>query len=120
MGGKTQLDAYRVTFQHVEQNHVLYKALINSQGGGRVMQHIRDYLADVILTGISRSSGGAPNRATISAAVPNDVLAHYIAGTEVAMLMWWLEHDRPYTVDQMAGMVHTLILNGIAPLVGHP
>jgi AcrR family transcriptional regulator len=113
LGWKTHYEAYLLTFQHVEQNHVLYKALLNSQSGTQVIRHIHDYLAEMILKGISRSP-------TFPATVPDEVLAHYIAGTELAMVMWWIEHDRPYPVDQMARMVYTLMLNGIKSLIEHP
>lgn len=96
-GGKTRLDAYLVTFRHAETYHAVYKNLLSGHSGALITRHIRDYLATVIMR-----SGSVP-----------EVEAQYIAGSEVALVCWWIEHDRPMAAERMAAEAHRLITEGI-------
>lgn len=103
LGGKTQLETFLVTFKHVEENHDLYRIILGGQGAAPIARRIRDYLADHIQQGLSSLKPEG---------VPLEVLANYIAGTELALITWWLEHHRPYPAEQMAVMAQRLVLNG--------
>jgi len=111
LGGKTHVEAYLVTFEHAAQNHTLYRNILGSQSGALFARRIREYLAALVMQGLKTALPG-------SLSAPPEVLANYIAGTELSMITWWLENNMPYSAQQMAEMVHRLILNGIARGVG--
>jgi AcrR family transcriptional regulator len=113
LGGKTQVEAYRVTFQHAAQNHALYRNILGSQSGALFARRIREYLAILVMQGLNTIP---PDELSI----PVDVLANYIAGTELSMITWWLENNMPYPVQQMAEIVHRLMLNGINGVMRKP
>jgi hypothetical protein len=50
--------------------------------------------------------------------VPVEVLAHYIASSYLALLTWWLDHDLPYTAEQMDAMFEQLVIPGIREMLG--
>lgn len=96
-GGKTQLDAYLVTFRHAEAHHQLYKNLLMGGSAAIFSRRIRDYLAAIILR-----SG------MVSA-----VTAQFIAGAELSMITWWLEQDRPMPAETIAEQVWELVMHGL-------
>ena len=100
---KANLDAYLVTFRHAAEYSRLYRALLSGAAAASVSRRMLDYLADYFLRHVNLAP--APD-------VPLDVLANYIAGTEVTLLTWWLEHDQPYSPEQMAAWTQKLLLNG--------
>jgi AcrR family transcriptional regulator len=109
-GGKTHVEAYLVTFQHAAQNHVLYRNILGSQSGALFARRIREYLAALVMQGLKTIPPG-------KLSTPPEVLANYIAGTELSMITWWLENNMPYSAQEMVEMVHRLMLNGIAGVI---
>ena len=45
-------------------------------------------------------------------AVPRAVRAQALAGAMFALLRWWIDHDAPYTPEQMDAMFHAIAANG--------
>jgi AcrR family transcriptional regulator len=104
IGGKMHVAAYLVTFKHAQQHYALYRNILSAQCSTLVAGRIRAYLASLILPGLT---------ALEPLPMPADALANYIAGAELSMIMWWLENAMPYPAEQMAQIVHELVLNGI-------
>jgi AcrR family transcriptional regulator len=110
LAGKTNVEAFLVTFKHAEQNAKLYRVILNGQSGVAVANRIRDYLSALILRALKAVR---PEQL----AVPAEVLAQYIAGAELAMIIWWLNHDMPYPAEHMAEMMQMLTLRGAVGVV---
>ena len=52
--------------------------------------------------------------------MPLPLIATYIAGAIMNMLIWWLDHDMPYSPEQMDTMFQQLVLPGVQrTLHGH-
>lgn len=96
-GGKTQLDAYLVTFRHAEAHHQLYKNLLMGSSSAIFARRIRNYLATII------QHGG----------VASVVTAQFIAGAELSLITWWLEQDRPIPVEAIAEQAYQLVIHGL-------
>lgn len=107
LAGKTQVETFRITFQHVADHHRLYCVILGGQGAAPIARHIREYIAGQIQSALHRALP-----------LPADVLANYMAGAELALITWWVENDRPYSVDQMAEMAQRLILDGVQGVLG--
>ena len=45
--------------------------------------------------------------------VPIPVLAHYVSGTFINLLKWWVDNKMTYSPEQMAEMVETLVMPGV-------
>lgn len=110
LAGKTQVEPFRVTFQHVGENSDLYRIILGGQGGAAIAQRIRAYLAAIV----ARSLRDAPPQ---SLDMPSDVIANYLAAAELGLISWWLESGQPYPAEQMAQMAHRLILHGVLDVV---
>jgi AcrR family transcriptional regulator len=96
-GGKTQLEAYLVTFRHAEAHHQLYKNLLTGSSSAIFARRIREYLAAII------QRGGAASVVT----------AQFIAGAELSLITWWLEQDRPLPAESIAEQAYRLVMHGL-------
>ena len=111
LAGKTQLETFAVMFRHIAANANLYRVILSGQGGARIARNIREYLAGHVL-------GALKSLPAKQRALPADVLANYMAGAELGLVMWWLENGQPYPPERMAAMTQQLILNGVLDAVG--
>lgn len=101
---KNSPEAYRLTFQHVADHSELYRAIFEGQAAARVSRYVQTHLAAYFRRHLTLESPPT---------VPLDVLANYVAGTEIALIIWWLENNQPYPVEQMAALTHRLLWGGI-------
>ncbi len=106
--GKTNSDAQRVEmtliiFQHVQSYHLIYKALVGKRGGELATQQIISYVTDMLHEHLSAAwSGKQPPE------IPIEVVVHFMASTLISLLTWWLDHDLPYSAEQMNSWFLTL------------
>ena len=95
-------------FQHVQEHHQLYKALVHGGGIDRLFkkshQHMRrnieQHLAELL------PAGQAPH-------APLPLVADYLAGAVLSMLTWWLDNEMPYTPEQMDALFKQLVQPGV-------
>jgi AcrR family transcriptional regulator len=95
-------------FEHVQQHHHLYKALVRGgginllykQGHAQLRQTIEQHLGTFV------PAGQPP-------AVPLELVTDYLAGAILNLLTWWLDHGMPYTPQQMDALFHQLVLPGV-------
>ncbi len=95
-------------FRHAGEQHRLYKALVGKQGGEMVKEYLYRYISDLI-RGHLRKRFPDDRRLT----VPREVLVHYLTTSFLALLTWWLDHDMPYTAEQMNEMYTKLTFPGV-------
>jgi AcrR family transcriptional regulator len=84
-------------FEHAAQHQRFYKLMVCGEGIGRFQKLVKEYIADVVSTKM-----GELAQANQHFAVPIDMHAHYIAGATLSLIAWWLEHDMPFSPQQMA------------------
>jgi len=102
-------------FQHVQAHHQLYNALVRHgpidllyrKGHERLRHNIERHL--VALAPRDRASP-----------VLLSLVADHMAGTILTMLTWWLDHNVPYTPEQMDALFHQLVLPGVYATLGIP
>jgi AcrR family transcriptional regulator len=99
------LPATRALFEHVAAHRRLYHALVSSRAGAVVLRQVRSEL--VRLAREHFDDLLAQRRAT--PAVPVEVLAEHAVGALLGVVTWWLDHDMPYSVDQMAQLFERLM-----------
>ena len=95
-------------FQHVQTYQQLYKALVRSgpidllyrKGHERLRHNIERHLVAL----------APPDRAS---PVLLSLVADSMAGTILTMLKWWLDHNMPYTPEQMDSLFQQLALPGV-------
>jgi hypothetical protein len=108
------LSEQQITFQHVQERADLYRAILSGQGAARVTGNIRDYLAAQI------REKYVANYSDPRSAIPIDVLANYLVGVKLSMIIWWLEKGMPYPPEEMARMCARLAFEGLGKLMKSP
>ncbi len=109
-GGKTHVEALRITFQHAADHRALYRILFASKSAIVITRRVRDTIAALVLQGLQKLP---PD----SLSIAPEIIAQTIAAVETGLLAWWLETDAPFTADQMAESAHRLINDGIRALL---
>jgi len=94
-------------FQHAAEHHDLYKALVGKKGGEMVQAWLHQYVGDTVRSHLQARSRGARY------AIPLDVVVHFAASSFLSLATWWLEHDMPYTAEQMNAIFQQLVMPGI-------
>lgn len=100
-------------FQHVQQHYALYKALARGQGLDVIYKRGRERLRANIEGHIDQFV--SPDHPPL---VPLPLVAEYIAGAIFTLLMWWLEHEMPYSPEQMEAVFRQLVLPGVHVTLG--
>ena len=90
-------------FQHIAENGALYKSILSSIPFSR---KLRDNLVTLVGGHISRHAGDFAHTA-----IPLDVAALHIVASMLGLIAWWLEQEKPYSVERMA-MVYDRLLIG--------
>ena len=103
----------RELFQHAQEFHPFYQALVRSRRTGLIFSAGLEYLTEKIECSLKLFMG---NEWKPSA--PVTVISNYVAAQLICALKWWLEHDRPYTVEQMDQTFHQLVMPGLRVAIG--
>ncbi len=52
--------------------------------------------------------------------LPDELVAHHFTASMLSLLQWWLEHDMPFSVDEMADYMNRLLIRPIKELKSLP
>ncbi len=94
---------YLITFETASKNRDLYRVMLGGKGSALITQRVADYLAGAIQESIES------HQFMQDSDYPPDIIAQYVVGALMRMVLWWLETPNTYTPKQMADMVYTLI-----------
>ena len=98
-------------FEHAYEYRHVYKALIGSQGGAVVLQHIPDMLVDLIRDG---SKVEFEKRRRKDSEIPFELFVHFIASAFVSVMSWWLDHKSPLPPKTINAIFRALVIPSLA------
>jgi AcrR family transcriptional regulator len=101
MSGRPSL----VAFEHAAEHQDLYLVLLRGQGASVLTQRIREYVANLIQQELLEEHDNSP--------VPPEIVAHFMAGSLIALITWWLENDMPHSAAYMADLFSQLTVPGV-------
>lgn len=102
------------TFRYIGEHYELYRSLLSNKSSYPVVAQIESG----VVTMIQRHLELYLDRQTLP--LPLSLLASHLAGSLMAMIKWWLENDRPLSVDEMALWHLQLVGQGLLPLLPPP
>lgn len=88
--------------RYLAENRALYHAFRRSKEAIVLTEHIRRRVVQVLEDSLRAAFSEADS------GVPFHLLANYIAGAQIACMMWWAESHTDYTPDTVADMMHRL------------
>jgi AcrR family transcriptional regulator len=94
-------------FRHAASHRGLFKAMIGDQGGKIIQNHLLKYVTQYFRSHLASQFAGQEKK------IPVDLLAYFIASSYLSLLSWWLDHDLPYTAEEMDHMFQRLVFPGI-------
>jgi AcrR family transcriptional regulator len=94
-------------FRHAEENGDLYRVILSGQGAVIVEKRIKEYIAAYIARQIEPPPTGC------EPPVPVEVVANYVAGALLSLILWWLEGNRPYPAEYMAELACRMSMAGL-------
>lgn len=104
-------------FRHVANHAQLYRIILRGEGSYTISRRLREI---IVQTCAAMLGVLFPNDqlAALKPQVPMEVFLHYVAGSWLGLITWWLEHDMPYNEVEMALMFQKLIRLGAAEVLG--
>ena len=106
----------QLVFEHAFQNAALYRILLRGGSSKRIVDQIREIIAqsinDIIRT---RKHTDPPPRPP---EVPVELLAAYFSGALMSSINWWLEQAEPMPPVEMARSFQHLFFPGVMQVMG--
>lgn len=96
-----------LAFKHAEDNADFYRAILGKSGLDGVLMRYRKASATQLQAWMS------PLLPPGSTTIPLEILSNYLIGAFDALVLWWLENDRPYPAEEMAQIFQQLIKSGV-------
>ncbi len=93
-------------FQHTQNHQHLFKALFSKRGGDYAAKRIHQHFTKVVEQFLQAR---LPEMLAIT--VPLEIRLPYVTHTLLMLVVWWLEHDTPYSAEEMTGFFVQLTLN---------
>ena len=100
-------------FEHVQQQYHYFQAILRCRAGDVLWQAAQATLSKGIEQTLAMRY---PEQAVPP--VPRSVIAHYVSGSFLSLLKWWLQAEMPYPPAQMERMFQQLALPGIQAAIG--
>lgn len=103
-------------FQHAYEHAALYRLALQGEGAAALAEQLRQLTAaalDDLLESKVKEAGLELRRQ-----VPLDLVAQAYVGAFVGCLTWWLDHDMPYSPQEMARLFRLMFMPGIRAAVG--
>ena len=94
----------RELFEHIREHYPVFKALTTGRGLELFFEKGQEYWSGRMAARLQAMlpAGQEPK-------VPIPILAHYVSGTFVMLLKWWIDNKMPYSSDRMIEIVEQLV-----------
>lgn len=112
-GGAPEFNFILELFRHVGQHHTLYKAIAGKQSGEMILKYLHRYLYDLLIvphTALVKNRKAPP--------VPAEVTTYWLVSSLLALMIWWLENNMPYSAEKMDELFRKLTMPGIEVAFG--
>lgn len=111
-GGSNIAAPIRVFYENLESHERLYKVLFSSLGAQTVVLRLTHYMSERLADQLALLS------APVKDDTPIEIIANHLANAQIGLGMWWLEKNKPYSIDEMTEMSMSLSLYGIFHVLG--
>lgn len=92
-------------FQHIAAHPAFFRTVLSSQGTSRVLNNVQqNIVAYLVETSLIPADD----------LVPAEIAANHFVVSVLGLIRWWLDHDMPYSIEQMAA-IYSRIMRNPAP-----
>jgi AcrR family transcriptional regulator len=89
-------------FRYAKDNPLTYYIIGRSKDATIIMRNMKHLLAGNLETSLREAFPGQ------SSTIPIPVLTHYVTGSFMSLIMWWIESRAPQSPEEMAAIFHRL------------
>lgn len=107
-------------FQHVALHQALYRALLGESGPPIISTRMKRYLTVLIQNYVIIPLLARRKELVDPELVDPELLATHAAGSLLALLIWWLDHDLVQSAEEMGSLFWRLMTPGIEDVLGLP
>lgn len=111
--GQDNLAEGRAVFLHVRDNADLYRMVLNNRGTHKILRRLREdiiaHLEEVCVWLHDENL-----------AIPFEIAANHVAVAVLGLMEWWLDHQMPYTIEQMAQIYDHLLSSAMSLVNAQP
>ena len=93
------------TFAYISKNRKLYLALLGDRIGEHILMGVRNYIKADMMEVVTVPPGFSTDL--------HEAMATYLAGAQLALLLWWLKDEPNITAREAAVLYVDISLNGI-------
>lgn len=89
-------------YRHLDEARARLSLIFQSPDNAFILRQIREQMAQEIEVNL---------RAVFTetdSAIPFDLLANYLGGSQIALVQWWLEKRRPHSAEDLAQTFHRM------------
>jgi len=98
-------------FEHVRENAKFYKVMLGRKGDPVFTEKIRQYIQKRILRTLPKHLQ--------TDEMSLDLYVHYSSSASLGAVVWWLEHEMPYSSEQMITILQQLELGNLQSIEKH-
>jgi len=99
-------------YQHFQGARTQFYTIFQGKDGALILRRLRDASAQAIEDSLRAAFAEADS------AMPFNLLANYLAGAQIALLIWWAEKHQPYSPEYLAQTFHRLQRAAICEAMG--
>ncbi|MEW5872050.1 MAG: TetR/AcrR family transcriptional regulator [Chloroflexota bacterium] len=93
-----------ILFQYVEDNFELVSVLLNSSSTMALLEPAQEIGLEGVKDAFTLEVNGS---------IPVEVAANHLVASLISMMRWWVEHNMPYTPEQMGRFTTELIIRPV-------
>lgn len=97
----------RLLFEHAAQYASFYRIMLGKGGVASFAEQMRAYIEQFIAERLGAHFAADREQA------PFPVIGRYLSAASMGVLIWWLEHNQPYSAEQMARWIGRLAAQGM-------
>lgn len=94
-------------FQHVYENKALAMAFSGSPSSQMIFAHLRNMIIVEVRERLNAQSSLATKE------IPDELIVQFVGGTLFNLLIWWIDHNFPYSAQEMGNACEKLITRSL-------
>jgi AcrR family transcriptional regulator len=112
-GADAKALAFQVFYEHLQEQEQLYRILFSSMGTQAVIKRMRHYMAQRLIDNFDTLF----DRNT-RPPIPDEIIAHHLVNAHIGLGIWWLENNKPYSVEYLTQISMWLSFAGLFRSLG--
>lgn len=96
-------------FTHIAEYADFYRAILGEQGVPFFMTRVQNIIKEILQRWVPLFV-----RTKFNEDVPLDIIINYLGAAYLGVISWWLEHDMPYSPEEMEKQLLVMTLQGMS------